>query len=327
MWVNDIAAYYHHFRLDEAARPFYSFEYNKEYYALMTIPTGQRQCVALAQLMSLFLAEENRQEYKLERIDVYVDNFFGASKTYQQALDQAISFAERAKKYGITLNEIPEVHTQNVTHRGVVFNQASAEVTERMRAKLTFARQIINENICFREAQQIFGICSYATRINGEFEFYAYYYVYKFMRRRQKEGLDPRAEAKVWKSIIPQWKQWISKILLSKRIPKERLPTYLIVSDASDTGWGGYRFSPFDAPRIFSGQWNHHDKDLHINAKELLALHYTAQDIPQGSQVRVWVDNTTAIQAIQNRRSRSFTLNKLVTKLEPSSFVSDPSVE
>ena len=152
-------------------------------------------------------------------------------------------------------------------------------------------------------------VTAHATRINGEFEFYAYYYVYKFMRRRQKEGLDPRAEAKVWKSIIPQWEQWISKILLSKRIPKERLPTYLIVSNASDTGWGGYRFPPFDAPRIFSEQWNHNDKDLYINAKELLALHYTTLHRTFHKVVR------SEFGSIQNRRSRSFTLNKLVQKI------------
>lgn len=79
--------------------------------------------------MSLFVAEETVREYSLGRIDVYVDNFFGASKSYRHALEQATCFATRAAKYNITLNEFPTVHTKNVTHRGVVFNEGSAEVT------------------------------------------------------------------------------------------------------------------------------------------------------------------------------------------------------
>ena len=37
--------------------------------------------------------------------------------------------------------------------------------------------------------------------------------------------------------------------------------------------------------------------------------------IPQGSKVRVWVDNTTVIHTLGNRRSKSFILNQLVGRI------------
>ena len=326
-WSNDATAYYHQFPLDEASRIFYTFAVEtdscKKWYRLTTIPTGQRQAVALAQTLSEFLAQEACTQFNSidtrneHRTDVYIDNFLGCAPTYEKALMQAHYFCEIASRYGVTLNEKPQA-SKEVRHRGVQFTYGHpqtaspriAQVSENMKNKLLYCQNILRDDaITMETTEAIFGICQYASSIIGDDEKVDQYYIYKFMRRRGQT--ESHATANIWPSIIEGWAEWADFLRSAIRQRRTLHRPYLVVTDASDTGWGGYVFSPFGKPRVFFNTWDQNDRLLHISIKEAKALSYVliSAGIPQGATLKLWLDNTTVLYGIAAKRSRNFRIN------------------
>lgn len=69
-----------------------------------------------------------------------------------------------------------------------------------------------------------------------------FYHIYKFMRRRSrfsKGVITETSEARVWPSIHRAWAEWLA---LGKRDPPT--PSFVVVADASDSGWGSIVFNP-----------------------------------------------------------------------------------
>lgn len=323
-WSNDATAYYHQFPLDEPSRIYYTFAVDtksgKKRYRLTTIPTGQRQAVALAQTASEFLAQEVSKKFSTKQaqcdlqIDVYIDNFLGSAATYDEALAQATVFAEVASKYGITLNEKPHA-SRDVTHRGVQFQvqtatARTAQVSPNMQKKLLYCQSLVRDKaITMETTTAIFGICQYASLIISAEEKVHQYYIYKFMRRRAQ--FENREPANIWPSIIEGWVIWAEFLRTATRYRRTSQRPYLIVTDASSTGWGGYVFSPSDKPRIFFDSWSDEDRLLHINCLEAKALSYVliSAEVPHGSALKIWLDNTTVLYGISAKRSRNFRIN------------------
>ena len=278
--------------------------------------------------MALFLANKCLPAVTYPYIrgtpDVYIDNFFCSTNTLEEAQRQVILFTQTACRYNITLNEIigPTSLAEGVTHRGVEFSASregfvQAKVSKKTIAKLQKARSLLgDDSLTFLEAQQIFGLSQYASRIHGT-PLFTYYHVFKFMRRRGRlhsAGLRSQDEpTRLWPAITPLWDQWLSTLINGYR-PTDCIdsPLYHIVSDASNVGYGAIIFPPSGPPVAFSGTWPAPYDKKHINEKELLALVLAAKETPQGSHLSIRVDNTTAMQCVIRTRSRSFELNRLV---------------
>lgn len=186
--------------------------------------------------------------------------------------------------------------------------------------KLLGARSLLQiARLTFKEAQAVFGVCQYASRILNT-PLYEYYYVFKFMRRRNRllaSGL--RAEldtVRIWPSISSIWDTWIVRLVAGYRAPVEQTTgIFHVVSDASQSGYGAIVFPPFSTPFAISGSWPPHVQNHHINQKELMALVIACTHIPQSSHIAIKLDNTTAIHCINKTRSRCYQLNGLVQSL------------
>ena len=329
VWAADIASCHHQYEIDCAARKYFCFPSgSRGWFCLRTIATGQRHCVVRAQLVALFLASRCLPAvtfpYERGTPDVYIDNFFCSASSLEETEKQIFLFKQNACRYNITLNEIigPTTLTNGLTHRGVEFGTCAAgfvraKVAAKTIAKLHKARCLLqDDSLTFLEAQQIFGLSQYASRIHGT-PLFTYYHVFKFMRRRGRlhsAGLRKQEEpTRIWPSIAPLWDQWLSTLINGYR-PTDCVdsPLYRIVSDASNTGFGAVIFPPSGRPEAFSGTWPAPYDKRHINEKELLALVLAAKETPPGSHLSLKVDNTTALQCVTRTRSRSFELNRLV---------------
>lgn len=328
-WTVDIASYYHQFPLDASARKFFRFKVPEiGVFQLCTIPTGQRHCVARAQAFSQFLTRLtlNQANLPLVRcVDVYIDNFLFAFHSKEAASSTREVFTTICNTLGVTLNEFagPQ-HLVGLEHRGVVFQTSgtatTAKISSKTQQKLMDALRHINRLPTLADALSIFGVCQYASRIH-RLPLFPFYHIYKFIRRRSRliatSVLSLKEEARIWPSIVGLWERWILEILHTVRTPLLTSCPYHIVSDASNSGWGAVIFPPGGAPFAVAGSWTPVTSTLHINAKELLALTLAATHVPRGEKLKLLLDNTSAIAAISNSRSRSFTLNSLLRNFLP----------
>ena len=90
--------------------------------------------------------------------------------------------------------------------------------------------------------------------------------------------------------------------------------SYTLCSDASNIGWGvaykSYRTG---------GAWLREEQVLHINAKEMIAIHYVLRCFSKfltGKHVRILSDNTTAVSVINNMgTSHSYECNSIAQNI------------
>ena len=90
---------------------------------------------------------------------------------------------------------------------------------------------------------------------------------------------------------------WWRKNLHTMFAPIHLPPISLTLKcDASDTGWGA-----ISQGMSTGGAWSPHEKDLHINCKEMLAIYFSLRSFCahfHGLHIRVLSDNTTAISVL-----------------------------
>lgn len=89
---------------------------------------------------------------------------------------------------------------------------------------------------------------------------------------------------------------WTNNVSSSLAYIRTKNPDVSLYSDASNLGWGA-----FSGPEKIQGEWNQEELDLHINAKELLAILYGLQFLHSDKiniTVHILTDNTTAVSHI-----------------------------
>lgn len=101
-------------------------------------------------------------------------------------------------------------------------------------------------------------------------------------------------------TISEQGKQdlvwWLNNIQTSYSPVQHDNPRYVIYADASDIGWGAV----MDNEKI-QGEWDWSSSELHINAKEMLAVFFALQLLASElcqCTIHIKSDNTTAISYI-----------------------------
>jgi hypothetical protein len=342
-WSADAKAYYHQFALEETAKKYYTFfSPSFGWLRLATIPTGQRHCVGLAQLVSKFIMRvtQVKAEATLGRAlqwtsECYIDNFRGTHTTRSEAVVVSKCFVDVCNSYNLTLNETEKTLTENIgkphTFRGVSYCPSerlpgyTADISHKIRCKLHQAKiELLSENISMALTESIFSLCVYASSIKKIF-MAPYYYVFKFFRRRQQQmsagKLGREAPAKIWPTVIPLFQAWIEAIdesaprTTAKEVPEQ---TAILYTDASLWGWGAVFFSPDGRVTSTGAPWEANlAKRANIAELEAIAVFRgLAALATPGEPTEVRIDNTTVRSALEKTRSRSFLVNAVITRSE-----------
>ena len=165
----------------------------------------------------------------------------------------------------------------------------------------------------------MFGVCVWASHVTG-FPLSEVYHVFKFMRRRSRSGLGD-SQTTVWNSIKPVWSRWISALATGCFTwhLEQDLPALTLFTDASQGGWGAVCFTREGRTLIFGDRFSKAERRLHINVKEALAvkkvLPLLVSAFPRGADIKLFIDNTTAMSWINKRYSSRFVPNAIVTDI------------
>jgi hypothetical protein len=320
----DAAAYYNQFPLPKASREFFKFTAGGETYRLLTIPTGQRHCVALAEYFSRFLIRETlsrlQDQYNLQLYgwDTYIDNFLFYDRSEETLKRTVELFYEVCTELQVTLNEVhPPAAQRTFEFRGIEFGldaagQRYARPSEKTRRKLVGALDDLKRSDhSIRDCLAIFGLSIYASSIVGA-QTHQFYHVFKFVRRRATQT-DLDQDASLWPSIVPEWRQWIETLLEASRKPNQKgnEETYTVYSDASLTGYGHVIFHNGLCVDAGGGQWEAQQQKYHINILEALALVRAIRRTPPAAVCHCVVDNTTVMYSVAKGRSRNYLLNQI----------------
>ena len=168
----------------------------------------------------------------------------------------------------------------------------------------------------YEKALSVFGLCIFGSAVLN-LQLWAYYYIYKFFRRRNQQVTDNKDPARMWNTTKDPWIDWFKALNQTRRIPQRPKEICVLVTDASMTGWGAVMFlagtvrstgGPW--PKVFS-KWN-----AHINELEAAAVQRGLESlVPVECPVDLRVDNTTVMYSLLRRRSRSFHINKCLMQI------------
>ena len=114
------------------------------------------------------------------------------------------------------------------------------------------------------------------------------------------------------KRAISDLKWWLDNIDDCFTKIERKNPTKVLKTDASNLGFGGCT----DSGSI-SGQWDSHDKLLHINQKELLAVYYCLKQLchdVNNSTIKIMTDNTTALCYVNHMGGKIVHCNEISRK-------------
>ncbi len=320
----DLKKFFQQFELH--TKEFFAVNLGGKAFGLATIPTGGVAPPLIAQVLTrsvCALAIRLAGATDVVFYDCMIDNLRLVSDNF--ALLQA-AWAEVLRildALGVTIGDIqhPQAPMEPYTYLGMLFdhNLGTVRPAEGLSAKLDLARRVISaESAPGRDLQAAFGVCIWASLVTDYPLFHAYH-VFKFMRRRSREGLDDSL-TEIWPSVQPQWRDWIDHVSNASftYIPSRKVPCEAtLFTDACDDGWGMVCFEPSGKTSIFGDKFSETSASLHINEKELLAVKYAVSrlHLPPGTRVTIYIDNTTAEAWLRNRRAPGFRTNAVVSDI------------
>jgi hypothetical protein len=344
-FVADSAAAYNQFPLREEVRDYFAFASSIGPLRLKTIATGQRHCVAKAELfaraiMRITVLSTLRgitvKDHTSGKVlchmasgiteqqcatDTYIDNFKAASQDNLIVQLMALNFAKVCTHFGVTLNETSIIVSKSFEFRGIRFyevdNSLHCHVTEKTVRKAQNAiADLQKDDWTFADAESAFGVCVYASLVL-RLATHRYYYVYKYFRRMHRKitlfNEDRHAPARVWPCIKALWTAWLNEIANhSGRCKPGASPEYVVITDASKIGGGVLIFKEGVRCVSYGFRWSAKQSDLHINILEALAVKTAVEYLPPGSKCHIVIDNTSVIGGLMKRRSRAFHLNNIV---------------
>jgi len=233
---------------------------------MTTIPTGQGECVALAEFVTQKITAS------IPNVETYIDNIRYTGTIIEDATELAQHLQHTTKHLNATVNEqwpLAVYQTSSMdepssyTFRGIEFYKQSTDEMVVTRARLgakTIAKlKVLRDCLTFtnsptnwwypplsewvhHDLEAAFGLCVYGSCALME-PLYKYYYIFKHVRRRSYQiSTGRRTEeepAAIWESIIPLWLQWVDA-LISKTVGTQDFddklaqgPQQILITDAS----------------------------------------------------------------------------------------------
>jgi hypothetical protein len=297
----DFTAYYNQFELPLRARNWYCFAAFGRVFRLRVIATGQRQCPAMAHILTTSIALTAANGTGAEPT-TFIDNvrFAGLPTSTELATRNFIAACETI---GITVSKEPcNAHQQQYTFLGIEFNHSTkqAALSEKTRRKMADKVSQITAGISASWSMRCFlstlSLIIWGMRV-VDIPLARAYHLIKFARRRAPQHLD--SPANVWPSIIPCMLDLLgtcSNHHRDLRIP--RRSELVLFSDASLQGWGAV-FINGHRVNVHAGRFAHPE---HINILEARAICFAIQFVdpqPKPTMIKILIDNTTVLAGIR----------------------------
>ena len=321
----DGTAFYTQFPVQPNVDANFVFAHLGTLYRNRSICTGQRQCVALAQLALCALIEITRRTHPEVHYTPYVDNvrFCGPNDNAKAAWK---SFRMRAEEAHLEF-EIQSEWATEYTFLGIHYQHTVPAISlgEKALKKLAAWQLRISgpgadwTSWTLQEAVGLFGILVWAGRVL-DINAGPYYYFLKFLRRRGQCELSE--DAHLWPCLHKILQHWLAAVTSKHRLMGVSIrsaETVYVYSDASLKGRGAviyFRNSIFISAGIFS-----RDEKIHIlEARAWLAsvefvLKALGTEISSRVHVCFFIDNTSVIGAQARGYTKNYLLNTIVLRL------------
>lgn len=316
----DAMAFYDSIELEPAARSAYVFSWRGTQYAITTIPTGQRESCGLAQLLMQWCCGG------LDA-DVWIDNIRLVRKhgtTLDQHKAHITTIYERAARLGIVFNE-PLASAirpkQQYEFLGVVYDHQAKTIA--LGAKTAMKLQQIEQSAfpqTYGEAIAVLGVALYAESVlRPKLDKSRLYYVLKNFRRRARQLPEADDDAGLWRSNVDSFIEWLAELTLNKPryVDDTQAPPHVdIFTDATPAGWGAIIMTA-SSIRVLAGAWPQRLANAHINELEAAAVVMALANarLPRETRIRLAIDNTSALGAVNKGSSPSYRLNEAVAHI------------
>lgn len=318
----DFAAYYNQFELPTQARHFFCFSCRGKLFCMMVIPTGGRQCSALAQSLTSSIAETSAANLDV-KARAYNDNvrFSGNELSAFQALR---CFRVLCASVNITIEEIGEqihdVFLVQYEFLGIMWDHLSktTALSHKSLLKLTDESSMWKSQrpSSLRQILRTCGLLIWSFRVLS-LPLAHLYYLIKFIRRKLHACVSLDEPIQVWNSLVPNVCSMLNHLLSDRRalIPSKPKNLIVLFTDACLAGWGAVIFFSDGAVRIHSGGWVLQEDIVILEMRALLRGIYYLPTQTERTKVIVFVDNTTVCQSVLKQHSANFVLNTLILQI------------
>jgi hypothetical protein len=252
------------------------------------------------------------------RVSIYLDDSLTRGSTYQETLRDHQCFGTLLQMAGFLLHENKSVKlpVQRIEHLGFIIDSCSMmlEVPENKEQKIRLAVKNLIRDIQTRKRVSIRRVARVIGLLVSVMPAVLYGRVhYRSLERAKIAALGgtgnferrcrwPKwclTDLKWWRDLSPGWACSF----------ESRIPSIVIITDASLEGWGAI----WGESEIF-GPWESDSEDR-IDELELLAILYAvqcwAEEWERGSTIQLWCDNQVAVAYIKNMGGRVDRLDRI----------------
>ena len=320
----DLRSAYHSVPIKKEHRKYLKFIWRGQLFQYTCFPNGLSNCpryfTKLMKPVYAFLRSQGHIS------TAYIDDSYLQAQTYNSCVKNIQDTLKLLESLGFVIHFGKSVMTpcHEITYLGFVFN--SLNMTVRLTKEK--AEKIINLCIelkkknktgqcSIRELAQVIGACvaSFLAVLWGRLH-------YRQMEHAKTEALKRNqfnfeAQFKLTKEAEKEIDWWIDNVKNAYYpIELERSkPEIEIRTDASTSGGWGAVCGDLET----GGRWNDNEKDLNINALELLAVEYGLKSFKSqvaGKHVKILTDNTCTVTYVKNMGgSKSMLCNSIANRI------------
>ena len=328
----DASAWFDQFEVDETVRNFFCFEHNGRWWRLRVLPMGLRQSVAIAHAATRQLLNFDHDGVLAEP---YIDNvrFVGPPDLVRKAV---LTFIERCKRVGVTLNEVDvskDTETVAAEAESLVrrqqewlgecydFESKTVAITEKTRTKITEAATVARPT--WRNFASRISLLRYASSTTG-ISLAPYY---ASLRAFSSAASVLSCRPDLWDA--PAWdpqphvaaclERWTQDVLSAppRVIKRTQKPVAVLITDASDWGFGGIFITADGALHTHAQEWTPIEKlngmtkrSVHAEPNAIVRLLRRFVRPKDHTAVLVLSDNDAAVRAFTKGHSPAFVINK-----------------
>lgn len=318
----DFSGWFFQFPLSTAVSRFHCFTFHGEHYAIIRLPMGQRQSVALGHFVTSILVQEALRRADVSgRIsaNVYIDNIRLLAKradpgVHDLMLRALACLKAVANEVRATFNDIQDVKIETKGEfLGIWFdfeNQTIAMAESAKRKWDEMFGSIISMDcrlVTVRQVASLLGRAFHAIRLLG-LDTAQMFFILKWFRRKASQclrwGVSADEMAGLWPSLVPSLIRLNREITRNKplivKLPGEQEKITTIFTDASLTGWGCVCCDSRGRFSSFGGKWESNVR-VSINVLESWAMEIGLEIgrsvAEEGAITRLISDNTAALYA------------------------------
>ena len=209
------------------------------------------------------------------------------------------------------------VPTQKITFLGNVIDSTTMTVTLPVDKVLKVSQACLDlQNKSFAKIRDVAKVLGLMISTFSAVEFAPLHY--RSIEREKIISLqnsygDYDATMKVSSSMKKELQWWIENLTDQKRTIDHGNPDILIITDASNSGWGAVH-----GDMKIGGRWHDHEAQNHINFLELLAVSHALKSFclhKANCHVQIHSDNTCAISYIRKMGGKIQSLNDLAKEI------------